>query len=303
MDTGVYNPVSGPLTGAGAAFARAWRMTGDLLSLIKPRVVLLHLLTASTAMVLAAEGFPQFKVFLLVLLGGALTSGAANAFNCYFDRELDKHMPRTMNRPLPSGRIKPGYALILAAVCLSAGLWTIASVSVAAAGLALSAVIFYVAVYTLWLKRHTPLSAVASLAVGAVPPLAGWIAIKGTLSLEPILLSAIIAMWTPPHFWSLALWRAPEYQNAGLTVTPERTALLMPVFQLFSISAAVTLGLSAALGAPYMIIAAALSAVYLGVCVVWVWRRTAANARRLYLSSIAYLGLIFAAILTAALAR
>ena len=220
MDTGILHAVPYPLTPEVALKRRVRAHFLDYLSLLKPRVVLLHLFTAFTAMFIAARGFPEGKTLTLVLLGGGLTAGAANALNCYFDRELDKTMPRTRQRPLPTGRLSPAQALVFALACATVGLSLLAWLSLTATALAAGAFAFYVLVYTLWLKRSTALSAVLSSGVGAVPPLIGWIAVTGHFAITPFLLFALIALWTPPHFWALALVRGDEYKKAGLSVLP-----------------------------------------------------------------------------------
>jgi protoheme IX farnesyltransferase len=265
---------------------------------LKARVVLLHLFTAFTSMFLAARGLPATKTMALVLLGGGLTAGAANTLNCYFDRELDKTMPRTRKRPLPDGRLSPNQALIFGLACAAIGLSLLAWLSLTAVALALGALVFYVLIYTLWLKRSTTLSAVLSGGIGAVPPLIGWIAVSGQLTVTPFLLFAIIALWTPPHFWALALARGDEYKRAGLVVLPRsKPSLWITFYIVFLICASVILEPAAHLGLIYLIPAISLGLIYLILASRLVAEAKAIAARRLYVYSILYLVMLFAAMI------
>jgi len=295
MDTGIYHAISYPLTPDLTAKRRVRAVFLDYLSLLKPRVVLLHLLTATASMFLAAGGIPSIRTLALVLLGGGLAASSANALNCYFDRELDKTMPRTQNRPLPAGRLTPNQALVFGLACAALGLSLLAWLSLAAAALALGALACYVLVYTLWLKRSTSLSAVLSSGIGAVPPLIGWIAVSGHLAVTPFLLFAIIALWTPPHFWALALSRGDEYKMAGLSVLPRnKPALWITIYIVFLLIASLALAPVAHLNLFYT-----LPTAVMGVGFVWLTLRlnpeaSPKSARRLYFYSISYLVLLFA---------
>jgi protoheme IX farnesyltransferase len=294
MDTGIYHALPYPLK--PSVMSRSRQITLDYFSLLKPRVVLLHLFTATTAMFLAAGGLPRMKTAMLVLLGGGLVAGAANTLNCYFDRDLDKTMPRTQNRPLPSGRLEPFQALIFGLACAVVGLSLLTLLSFEAAALALFALSFYAIVYTLWLKRSSSLSAVLSSGIGAVPPLIGWIAVSGHLAATPFLLFGIIALWTPPHFWALAASRGEEYQKAGLNVIPGRgTNVWMAAFLLALLGASLALGFAAKLGAIYFTAAAMFGLVFNALSLHKIQAR--GNARRLYVYSIVYLAALFAAMI------
>jgi len=298
MDTGIYDAVPYPLTTKVTARAGVRTTLLDYFSLLKPRVVLLHLFTAFASMFLAARGVPRVKTLLLVLAGGGLVAGAANALNCYFDRELDENMPRTETRPLPAGRLSPLQSLIFGLACAAVGLSLLAWVSLTAAALAFVAVAFYVMVYTLWLKRNTALSAVLSSGIGAVPPLIGWIAVSGNLALTPFLLFGIIALWTPPHFWALALSRGDEYKRAGLPALPwNRPGLWLVVFIMSLIGATAALVPIARIGAVYTVAAAALGLGYLALSLRPDIERSTRAARRLYVYSIFYLIVLFAAMI------
>jgi protoheme IX farnesyltransferase len=298
METDIYPSAYYAPAATGSAGRRSARLAADYLSLLKPRVVLLHLFTAASAMFLAAGGMPSLKTLALVLAGGGLAAGAANSLNCYFDRELDRSMPRTRGRPLPAGRLSPRRALILGIVCGAAGLALLAWISLAASALALAALAFYAFVYTLWLKRNTSLSAVFSSGIGAVPPLVGWVAVTGRLSATPMLLFAIIALWTPPHFWALAIARGNEYREAGLRVLPEvRPVLWITAFVAGLVAASLVLIPAAMLGVIYIATASTLGSIYLLLALKAGTNNTAGAARTLYLYSMLYLVLLFAAMI------
>ncbi|MGH7585641.1 MAG: heme o synthase [Gemmatimonadales bacterium] len=193
----------------------------DWLALTKPRVVSLLLLTAVAPMFAAGAGLPSLESVLAVLVGGFLMAGGANAINMWFDRDIDDLMSRTRKRPIPAGRIRPGAALAfgigLGAVAFAI-LWTFANLL--AALLALAGLLFYVFIYTMWLKRSSPQNIVIGGAAGAVPPLVGYAAATGGLDLAAAYLFAIIFFWTPPHFWALALIKRGEYARAGVPMLP-----------------------------------------------------------------------------------
>ena len=191
----------------------------DLLSLTKPRIISLLLVTTVVPMYMA--GTPDWRVVLVVLLGGYLMAGGANAVNMYFDRDIDEHMARTRLRPIPSGRMAApavlsfGIALAAAATGLLAHF-----VNVLTAALAVAGFYFYVLVYTRWLKRSTPQNIVIGGAAGAFPPLVGWAAVTGRVDLLAVYLFLIIFYWTPPHFWALALLKQRDYGRAGVPMAP-----------------------------------------------------------------------------------
>ena len=187
-------------------------MVLDYLSLAKPRIIPLLLITALGGMMIAERGWPSTGLVVLTLLGGALAAAGAGAINCWIDRDLDREMLRTRRRPLPDGRIAPTHALIFGiGLGLGAFLLLAFTVDVLAATLALSGLLFYVFVYTLWLKRWTVQNIVIGGAAGAVPPMVGWAAVTHRLDLTALYLFAIIFLWTPPHFWALALRLKGDY--------------------------------------------------------------------------------------------
>ncbi len=177
----------------------------DYVALMKPRIIVLLLITALTGMILAAEGLPSGYITAAVLIGGALAAGGASAVNHWLDRDLDRLMQRTRNRPVASGRVGGYRALLFGLVLLVVSFVVLAVwAHLSAAVLAAFFGIFYIVVYTMWLKRNTMQNIVIGGAAGAVPPLVGWAAVTGGLELTPLFLFAIIFFWTPPHFRALA---------------------------------------------------------------------------------------------------
>jgi protoheme IX farnesyltransferase len=192
----------------------------DYVDLLKPRVMSLVVFTGLVG-VLIAPGHAHPFAAALAVLAIALGSGAAGAINMWYERDLDALMTRTANRPLPAGRVAPDDALGLGVLLsiFSILLMAVATNYVAAALLA-AAILFYVFVYTIWLKRRTPQNIVIGGAAGAFPPVIGWAAVTGSVDLMPLLLFAIVFFWTPPHFWSLALFANSDYQRAGVPMLP-----------------------------------------------------------------------------------
>lgn len=190
-------------------------------ALTKPRIIELLLITTVPSMIVAEGGMPSLGLILLTLIGGTLGAGGANAINCYFDRDIDQVMTRTRKRPLPTHRVRPLNALIFGAILGVASfvlLW--ATVNLLAAALTLAALLFYVFVYTIGMKRSTPQNIVIGGAAGAAPALVGWAAVTGTVDLPALALFGIIFYWTPPHFWALALRYEKEYAAARVPMMP-----------------------------------------------------------------------------------
>jgi heme o synthase len=186
--------------------------------LTKPRIIPLLLITTAASMWIAADGRVDPLLLLITLLGGTLAAASAQVMNCIYDQDIDYTMTRTRQRPIPSGRVQPRHALIFAVVLgvLSFSLLTIFA-NLLAAMLAMSGIVFYMLIYTHWLKRHTTQIGGAA---GSIPPLVGWAAVTGDLSLIPWLLFAIIFLWTPPHFWALALMIKEDYAEVGIPMLP-----------------------------------------------------------------------------------
>ncbi len=272
----------------------------DYLSLFKPRVVLLHVITAAAAMVLAARGWPSLAVLVCTLAGGGLVAGASNALNCYLDRDIDRIMVRTRRRPLPSGRLSPSQALAFSGIMASIGLFILTVwVNWIVALIAVGALIYYVVVYTLWLKRWTFWSSIASSGVGAFPPLIGWLAVTGKIEMTPLILGLIIVFWTPPHFWSLAIFRRQDYEKAGLKVIPSRyTAWWIIGFSFLLVSISLWLIKVADLGLIYSTSAIVLGLILLVLTAQLQLKENAPSSRRLYLYSVFYLLILFAAMMT-----
>lgn len=273
----------------------------DYLDLAKPRVVLLHLVTAAAAICLAAGGRPSGYTLTFTLLGGGLTAAACNVLNCYFDRALDGTMDRTRRRPLPSGRLTPGHALAFGAAAAASGLLALGwFISLAAAWLAAAALVYYVIIYTLWAKRLTRWGAVIGSGAGAFPPLIGWIAVTGQVALAPFLLSAIIALWSPAHFWALAMFRGDEYERAGVrTPSRSKTVLWTIVFSVLLVFAVLLLAPAAGLGLPYLAPASVLGAGFLYLAARLRRGQLRPAAHRLYAYSIAFLAALFGSMIAA----
>jgi heme o synthase len=189
--------------------------------LMKPHVTVLLLGVTVAAMAIAVRGLPSLLLVIPTVLGGALAAGSANCINCYIDRDIDQIMGRTQRRSLPSGRVEPRQALIFGILLGVVSFVVLALfVNLLSALLASSAILFYVFIYTLWLKRSTVQNIVIGGAAGSVPVLVGWAAMKNDVSLTAILLFAIIFFWTPPHFWALSLLIQKDYEKAGVPMLP-----------------------------------------------------------------------------------
>jgi protoheme IX farnesyltransferase len=284
---------------ASAAASGARQVVSDYVELTKPKVQSLLLLTTVTTMEVA--GSPSVSKIALTCVGGYLSAGGAGAVNHYYDRDIDAQMRRTASRPIPAGRVAPRAALIYGFV-LSALSFTLLSLTVnlLAACLALSGFVGYVGVYTVWLKRRTPQNIVIGGAAGAVPPLVGWAATRGSLSWTAVYLFAIVFYWTPPHFWALSLLMKGEYEKVGVPMMPvvkgereTRRQILLYTLLLYAIT---QLPFCAGeFGGIYLAASMVLGWMFIGGAV-WLYRRAdRRSALRLYLFSLAYLALLFGA--------
>jgi len=209
-------------TNQSISSTRNWRdVIKDYTALTKPRIIVLLLITTAGAMWIASEGQVDLFLMFITVLGGAIAAASANTINCIYDRDIDAKMERTSWRPLPSGRIQPRDALIFA-IALAIISFTMLTVyaNLLAACLAMSGIATYVGVYTIWLKRTSTQNIVIGGAAGAIPPLVGWAAVTGELSWSAWVLFAIIFVWTPPHFWALALMIRDEYAKVGIPMLP-----------------------------------------------------------------------------------
>jgi protoheme IX farnesyltransferase len=285
-----------------AAYTGGVRQTVlDYLSLTKPRIIVLLLVTTAATMFVAAHGRPSAVLVLATIIGGALAAGAANAINCVLDRDLDAVMRRTRRRAIPTGRASPRTALLFGLVLAGLSFWVLSrAVNPLSAWLALSGIVFYVLVYTMWLKRTTPQNIVIGGAAGAIPPLVAWAAVTGRVEWPAVLLFGIVFLWTPPHFWALALNMRDDYAAAGIPMLPVvrgETETHRQMFWYGAATVAVTIALVpvAGMGALYAAVAAALGAIFLYK--IWaLWHRgPVATALGVYRYSLLYLGLLFSA--------
>jgi protoheme IX farnesyltransferase len=272
---------------------------GAYVALTKPRIIELLLVTTLPTMIVARRGIPSVALMAATLLGGTLAAGGANAVNMFVDRDIDKVMHRTRNRPLVTGAMAPRNALIFAVsleVLAFVELW--AWVNPLSAVLAVSATLFYVFVYTLWLKRRSSQNIVIGGAAGAVPVLVGWAAVTDHLAWSPVVLFAIIFLWTPPHFWALAFKYKEDYQAAEVPMLPAvatfaRTAREILVYSVLLVGVTLALAPVASLGVVYVASASVLGLVFVGLAARLRWRATPKAAMQLFSYSITYLTLLF----------
>ena len=283
-------------------------MLVDYLTLMKPPIISLLLVTAVGGMFLASRhaggsGIPDLMTMLLVCVGGALGAGGANAINHYMDQDIDSMMSRTARRPVPGNRVAPMAALAFGIGLNVAAFGVLAYwVNLLAAGLTLAATLFYVLVYTGWLKRTTPQNIVIGGAAGSIPPVVGWVAVTGSFDLPALYLFTIIFFWTPPHFWALSLLIQKDYERAGVPMLPvvagpEKTVGSIFVYSLVLVTLTLVFAATGAVGPVYLGAAAALGAVFLWAA----WRlrqdHSRPKARNLYLYSLLYLALLFGAMM------
>ncbi len=275
---------------------------GDYLALLKPRVMSLVVFTGFAGL-FVAPGTLHPLLAAVAVLCIAIGAGAAGAINMWYDRDIDAIMERTRRRPIPSGLIEPAEALAFG-VTLSLFYVMLMGLAVnwTAAGLLALANGFYVFVYTIWLKRRTPQNIVIGGAAGAFPPMIGWAAVSGTVELESIALFLIIFMWTPPHFWALALYRAGDYAAAGVPMLPvvagpEVTRRQIVFYSAILAPLAMTPVVLGFAGWLYAVIAGLLGLAFIALAV-QVWRETGERAaRRLFGFSILYLFVLFSALI------
>lgn len=283
-----------------SARAPARSRAAAYLALTKPRIIELLLVTTVPTMIVAARGLPPFWLVVTTVLGGTLAAGGANAINMYVDRDIDRIMKRTQHRPLVTGEIQPSAALVFAIaleVAAAALLW--ATVNLLSAVLAVSATLFYVFVYTLWLKRTSTRNIVIGGAAGAVPVLVGWSAVTGSLSWAPLVLFGVIFYWTPPHFWALAIRYRGEYAAAEVPMLPavaslRTTSLRILGYTLVLWALSLLFAPVAGMGPLYIGAAALLGAIFTVMAVQLLRRSTPEMAMRLFGFSITYVTILFA---------
>ncbi|HZY97034.1 MAG TPA: heme o synthase [Candidatus Cybelea sp.] len=274
---------------------------GDYYELSKPRIIALLLVTTAAAMVMASRGVPRFALLFWTLLAGALAAASAGALNCVWDADIDRVMKRTQSRPIPTGRISIRNATLyaLAAGGVSFGLFYV-FVNPLAAWLSLAGNVYYVVIYTMWLKRITPLNIVVGGAAGSVPPLVGWAAVTHTIGAPALGLFALIFLWTPPHFWSLALTTETEYGKAKIPMFPnvygkERTRREIVYYSILLVAASLALYPLHIMGAFYFAAAAVLGGIFvLDALRTWRERTGTLHARALFRYSLLYLALMCA---------
>lgn len=284
------------------SFSRpGWKTTlASYITLTKPRIIILLLITTWAAMWIASPAPPAFDLTFWTLLGGALAAGGANAINMYLDRDIDMLMGRTARRPLPSHKLEPRHALgfgvllgILSFVILTA------FVNLLSAVLSMVGLLFYIFIYTRLLKRTTTQNIVIGGAAGAIPPLVGWAAVTGEISLVAIYLFVIIFYWTPPHFWALALVRQGDYSRAGVPMLPvivgeHETRRQIVLYSILLVVLTLFLVPLRAMGLVYFGLALSLGIVFIWYAVRLARDGTAAAAWKLYKYSLLYLALLFA---------
>ena len=305
------SPASPDGAGAAAFAAPALRFAsaGDYLELLKPRVMSLVVFTAFVGMVEAEGAHLHPLLAWVALLCIALGAGASGALNMWFDADIDAKMTRTRSRPIPEGRILPGEALGFgSAMAIGAVLAMGLLVGWSAALLLAATIAFYLFVYTMWLKRGTPLNIVIGGVAGALPPVIGAVAVTGTIPLSAVLLFFIVFLWTPPHSWALALMRGDEYERAGIPMLPAVAGVPATCRQILAYSVLLAAaGLSPWLvgmaGSLYLIVAVLLNVLFLAAALrLWTARQESAKkliapARALFRFSIFYLFLLLLALL------
>ena len=287
------------MSSLAVAVARPRTVLRDYATLTKPKVQSLLLFTTVTTMYVAGD--PSIGLVALTVLGGSLSAGGAAAVNHFWDRDIDAAMKRTSSRPVPSGRVSPRSALLFGLLLQALSFALLATtVNVLAACLALAGFVWYAGVYTMWLKRRTPQNIVIGGAAGAVPPLVGWAAVTGGLAPTALYLFAIVFYWTPPHFWALSLLMKDEYAAVGVPMMPvvrgeaetRRQVLLYAALLVILTLLPVAFGL---LGLSYGVAAGRLGGAFLVRAYDLYRQADRASALRTYLFSLAYLALLFAA--------
>lgn len=300
MTTGTQR--AGLAVAGQASRSAASQLIRDYVTLTKPRIISLLLVTTIVPMVVAHGGWPDGWLVLTTMVAGYLMAGGANATNMFIDRDIDARMTRTALRPIPSGRMSPAHGLafaVLLTMIAFAIFWHFANPI--SALLALAGYLYYVFIYTRWLKRRTPQNIVIGGGAGAFPPLVGWAAVTGTVSPTALLFFLIVVLWTPPHFWALALVKQKEYGTVGVPMAPnawgeERTLRQMLAYTIALIAATLAPLSFGELGVPYGVLALVLGAWFLRdiVRLRRAQERTA-PAWKVYKTSLLYLALLFLA--------
>jgi protoheme IX farnesyltransferase len=282
-------------------------------ALTKPRIIELLLVTTVPTMVVAEQGMPSLWLMFATVVGGALAAGGANAINMYVDRDIDALMNRTKGRPLVTGAVSPRSALVFAiSIEAIAFAWLWVVVNPLSAVLGLSACLFYVFVYTLWLKRSSSQNIVIGGAAGAIPVLIGWSSVTDSVSATfgwaPVTLFALMFFWTPPHFWALAIKYKDDYAAADVPMLPvvatyRRTTRSMLGYTIVVVALSFAFGWAAELGALYWATAAALGAIFIWMSIRVMRTESPALAIKLFTFSITYITLLFGAMAADVLLR
>ena len=293
--------VSVPLTRAGRVRA--------FIALTKPRIIELLLITTVPTMVVAERGIPSVWLMIATVVGGTLAAGGANAINMYVDRDIDKLMERTQNRPLVTGAVAPTEALVFAiSIEVVAFFFLWGTVNLLSAALALTACLFYVFVYTLWLKRTSTRNIVIGGAAGAMPVLIGWSAVTNSIDWAPVVLFGVMFYWTPPHFWALAIKYREDYSAADIPMLPSvvstrETAVRMMYYTVVLIVLSVAFSPVADMGLIYLISAIVLGLIFLVLTYHVLRDQDTRSAMRLFGYSITYITLLFGAMVVDQLVR
>ena len=282
---------------------------GSYVALTKPRIIELLLVTTIPTMVLAAGKWPSVSLMVITLLGGSLAAGGANAINMYIDRDIDALMVRTQGRPLVTGDIRPQNALMFAVlleIAAFAVLWS--GANLLSALLALSATMFYVCIYSLWLKRTSKQNIVIGGAAGAVPVLVGWAAVQNSLGWAPVILFLVIFFWTPPHFWALAIRHSDDYRAAGVPMLPvvatmQETVRSMVIYSVILTATSLALIPVADLGYIYGITALLFGTLFILGSIRLGRDPSESRSMRLFSFSITYISVLFMALTVDVLVR
>ena len=284
-------------------------LVGAYIALTKPRIIELLLITTVPTMVLANEGWPNTWLVVWTVVGGTLAAGGANAINMYIDRDIDQVMERTRNRPLVTGRINPRNALLFA-IALEVVAFAVlaASSNVLAGALAIAATLFYVFVYSLWLKRTSRQNIVIGGAAGAAPVLVGWAAVTNGVSWSAVLLFLVIFLWTPPHFWALAIRHVDDYRAASVPMlpvveTPARTVRTMGWYSVAVALSSLALIPLSDMGVIYMVSSVVLGAAFVALTFGLGRAPNPSSAMRVFSFSITYVTLLFLAVMVDVLVR
>lgn len=276
-------------------------LAGEYFQLTKPGIIALLVLTMFCTMLVAAGGIPDAATAVWATIGTALICSSANAINMVWDQDIDAVMERTADRPLVTGTIQPYQALIFSGILgFSAVLILTFLVNPLAALMGIAGHAFYVVIYTMWLKRSTPQNIVIGGAAGAFPPLIGWAAVTGELSVTAWLIFGIIFLWTPPHFWALALYKDTEYDKADVPMMPvvrgrKTTKFQMLIYMMLLLGITLALALTGYVGIIYLVAAVVLGAIFTYLCIRTAFEDGTRWAKRTFGFSIIYLALLFAA--------